>query len=139
MLKENLLKESEKIKEIFLNRKGSERYPNCEMGYIRADYNYHWWNTCFRVHKEHETEPLVKEFNDICNMFFDEFPDLRSVRKFCYDGNAEFISDDEYNVYLEMEHGLYWFRFILRIGDYNLYLHCYSKEAAAKEQEVEEE
>ena len=121
------------------DEKGEDRYPKCELCYVRA---YHdgkqWWNTVFSVHMELKTPELVKEIDDVYVAFQKAFPDLYDVREYV-EHEAERLDGDptEGNAYLELEHGCYWLRLITRKGDYNLYLHVLSK--AAMEGHAEED
>lgn len=103
-------------------------YPECELGYFRADYDgCRWWNTFWPVNGALRTEALVREFDGLMDQFRRGFPDLAALRRF-FRENGEPTSDPtEFNMYLEGEHGNYWFRVILRQGDYNLYLHAFSR------------
>lgn len=127
-IRENL-KNKCSFEKIFENRDG--QYPACELAYFRCDHDgYRWWTSCWPVNKELAYPDLITEFDSVHEAFIEEFPDLKTLRAYCFD-NAQFLSQDntECNLYLEGEHGLYWFRIILRKGDYNLYLHCFSKRA----------
>ena len=107
--------------------KDETRYPKSEVGYIRADYEDRWWNTVWPIHRQLETPELVREFDAVYAAFCREFPDFHAVCDFCRTSAEPTSSDTEYNAYLEGEHGVYWFRFITRYRDYNLYLHCLSR------------
>ena len=99
------------------------------MGYFRCDYSGdRWWNTVWPVDTTLETPELVHEFDQVLSDFREDFPSLDHAKRFCRE-HARRSEDDEYNLYLELEHGLYWFRFRFYRGDYNLYLYCYSKAA----------
>lgn len=111
--------------------KGEERYPKCELGYIRAYFKDGlWWNSVFPVNWELGTLELVQEADAVYEAFRKSFPDLKAVRDFV-EHDAEQMEGDptEGNAYLEMEHGCYVFRLITRKGDYNLYLHVLSNAA----------
>ena len=112
--------------------KGENGYPKSEMGYFRCDYDgYKWWNTVWPVNRELETPELIREFDSLYDSFRQMFPSREAMAIYCR-SHAEPTSDStEYNAYLELEHGFYWFRMITRKGDYNLYLHCISKAALA--------
>lgn len=107
------------------------RKPVCELGYFRCDNDGYWWhNTVWPVHWDISTPELIAEFDAVLDAFRRSFKDLAAMRKWCY-ANAGRCGgcDDEFNAYYEGTHGFYWFRMITRRGDYNLYLHCYSKAA----------
>lgn len=60
-------------------------------------------------------------------MFQKEFPDLTSLQRL-FRENGELTNEPiEFNMYLVGDHGSYWFRVILRLGDYDIYLHVFSK------------
>lgn len=109
------------------------RNPSSEMGYIRADNDgYKWWSRAFAVHKELETKELITELNSVFEDFIAEFPTMDELADFCLEKAGPTSDPDEFNAYLELEHGFYWFRMIIRTRDYNLYLHCISKAAMSK-------
>ena len=110
--------------------KGEDGYPKSEMGYFRCDYDgYKWWNTVWPINHELETPELIREFDSLYDSFRQVFPSREAMAIYCR-AQAEPTSDSsEYNAYLELEYGFYWFRMITRKGDYNLYLHCISKAA----------
>ena len=113
--------------------KGDERYPRCELCYIRAYHNGNqWWSSVFPIHWELKTSELAQEADAVYEAFKKAFPDLQAVRHYV-EHEAEQLDGDptEGNAYLEMEHGRYWLRLITRKGDYNLYLHVLSKAAMA--------
>ena len=104
-------------------------YPKSELGYIRADHDgYRWHNTCWSAHRDLGTDKLIAEFDAVYDAFTRSFKDLSAMAKWCGD-NAREVSYDEFNAYYVGEYGCYWLRMITRRRDYNLYLHCYSKEA----------
>lgn len=104
-----------------------KEYPKKEMGFLRCDFDgYRWWCTAWTAHKENESPELISELNEIYNVFIDEFPNLYTLSEFCFD-HAQSIGEEEYNMFLNGINGNFWFRFILRRGDYNLYLHTYRK------------
>ena len=105
-------------------------YPKAEMGYFRCDNTgERWHNTVWRIRTDIEDADLVAEFDNLKEEFFNEVPKLRDVSNLCYDKSYYAEDDDHYYLWLELEHGYYWFRMTPRKGDYNLYLHCVSKKA----------
>lgn len=114
--------------EIYEQRARAENsHPVKEFGYVRADYDgYRWWNTWFPINHGTETSEMIAELNSLYSEFIKHFSTLKYVCEFCRE-NAAKVGNDEYNMFLVGEHGKYWFRFILRQGDYNLYLHAYQK------------
>lgn len=103
--------------------------PKAEIGYFRADHDgSHWWNTVWPAyHKELETPELIDEFNTVYETFIETFPTLSDMKDYCLEYAEPTEDPTEFNAYLELKHGWYWLRLITR-RDYNLYLHCYSKE-----------
>ena len=117
-----------------------DRYPKCELGYIRAYIkDGAWWNTFFPVHWELQTPELVEEFEQVYAEFRREFLTLGALIRYV-EHEAEKTESDptEGNAYLELKHGLYWLRMITRKGDYNLYLTGLSR-AAYERQKAERE
>ena len=118
--------------------KGEERYPKCELCYIRAYIKGgQWWSSVFPIHWELKTAELVQEADAVYEAFKKAFPDLEAVCDYV-EHDAEPMEGDptEGNAYLEMEYGRYWLRMITRRGDYNLYLHVLSN--VAMEEAVDE-
>lgn len=104
--------------------------PVSELGYIRSDHDgSRWWNTVWHVHDAIGTPALIDEFDEVYDAFMRTFKDLHSMSKWCSANAGRTGSYDEYNAYYEGEFGFYWFRMITRRKDYNLYLHCYSRQA----------
>ncbi|MBR3741095.1 MAG: hypothetical protein IKN04_11690 [Clostridia bacterium] len=106
------------------------RKPVSELGYFRCDNDgYRWYNTVWPVHNNLYTAELGAEFDAVLDAFRRAFKDIPAMRKWC-SANAEKTDDPtEYNAYFIGDKGFYWFRMITRRGDYNLYLHCFSKRA----------
>ena len=105
-------------------------YPKAEVGYHRCDYDgYRWWSTAWPLHKELASPDIASELDTVRDAFFRSFKDLDAMRKWCV-SNAQRVGDGEYNAWYETPKALYKFRMITRRGDYNLYLHCFSKAAA---------
>jgi len=114
-------------------------YPVSEMGYFRCDNDGYWWhNTVWPVHQEISTPELMAEFDAVLDAFRRTFKDLSAMRSWCGKYAGRTGSYDEYNAYYEGDHGFYWFRMITRRGDYNLYLHCYSKAAMQSSEATQE-
>jgi len=106
------------------------RKPVSEMGYFRCDNDgYRWYNTVWPVHKDLYTQELGAEFDAVYDAFCRSFKDRQAMSKWCSANAGKTGAYDEYNAYYEGDHGFYWFRMITRRGDYNLYLHCFSKKA----------
>ena len=113
--------------------KGEYGRPKCELAYFRCDHDgYGWWNTVWPVNKDLESSELVAEFDSVLNAFYEAFPSREAMERFCMQNLEPVSNPTEYNAYLDLGGpGYYWLRMITRKGDYNLYLHCYSKKAAA--------
>jgi hypothetical protein len=108
--------------------------PKSELAYFRCDNDgYRWWNTVWHIHPELETPGLVKEFDGVYEAFTEAFPTLQEMTRFCMSKLDPLSDSTEYDAFLELEHGNYWLRMITRKGDYNLYLHCYAKDAEGLE------
>ena len=109
--------------------KGEDGRPKSEVGYFRCDNDgYKWWSTAWHINEDLETPELVEEFDGLCEAFFEAFPTLNSMAAFCQREFDPMSDPTEFNAYLELDHGCYWFRMITRPRDYNLYLYCYSKD-----------
>lgn len=109
---------------------GKNGYPNSELAYFRADYDgFRWWNTVWHINNDLYTKELGDEFDAVMDAFRRSFKDYDAMRKYCHAKAGRTGSYDEFNAYYEGATGYYWLRMITRRGDYNLYLHCYSKEA----------
>ena len=106
------------------------QYPDCELGYFRCDYDgYRWWNTVWPSHNELNTYELVKEFDSLYDEFLETFPTRDAMSAYCKTHAKPTSDATEFNAYVELEYGFYWLRMITRKGDYNLYLHGFSKAA----------
>ena len=118
--------------------KGGNGYPKCEWGYVRCDYDGNrWWNTVWPLNGALMTPELSKEFDKVYGTFVQAFPNREAMRKFCVERAERTEDETEFNAYMVLEHGFYWFRMITRKGDYNLYLHCLSRAAMATSQSEE--
>lgn len=110
--------------------------PRSELGYIRADHDgYRWWNTVWPVNKGLNDDDLIDEFDAVYNAFTEAFPSRTAMERYCMrELEPASTEGTEYNAYLDLDGpGFYWLRMITRKGDYNLYLHCYSKKAIQEE------
>lgn len=104
--------------------------PKTQVGYYRADYDGHqWWTQYFNIHDTLKTETLMKESRGILGDLLTGFPNLTEIKRFCKVGNAEKISDVEYNCYVNGTYGNYWIRFITLEKNYNIYCHILWKES----------
>ena len=112
-------------------------YPVSELGYFRCDHDgYAWHNTVWPLHQTILTDELAAEFDAVLSAFRRSFKDIRTMSAWCGRNAGRTGSYDEYNAYYEGDFGFYWFRMITRRGDYNLYLHCYSKAAMQSQQDI---
>ena len=121
---------SENIHPEVWSDKNSDGNVSSELGYLRADHDgYRWWNKFWPVNPSLLTVKLRDEFNMVYDSFRKAFKDREDMAAWCHKSAAPTADDTEFNAFLELEHGYYWFRLITRRGDYNLYLHCYSRKA----------
>lgn len=123
--------------QVFDNKdKAKDNRPESELAYFRCDYDgYRWWNTVWPVNKALETDDLIDEMDAVYDAFIAAFPTLASLRRYCKEHLITMGSTNtEYNAFLDLGGpGLYWLRLITREKDYNMYLHCYSKQAVEEE------
>ena len=123
--------------QVFDNKdKTKDNRPESELAYFRCDYDgYRWWNTVWPVNKALETDDLIDEMDAVYDAFIAAFPTLASLRRYCKEHLITMGSTNtEYNAFLDLGGpGLYWLRLITREKDYNMYLHCYSKQAVEEE------
>ena len=100
------------------------KYPANEIGYCRADHDgYRWWSKWFKVNGNAD-DP--SEIDTIFDEIQDNIKNLHILHEFAKVHCAD-ISNDESNGFLEGEQYDYWFRFIFRKGDYNMYMHVLKK------------
>lgn len=107
-------------------------YPTCELGYFRCDHDdYMWHKTLWVAHDELQTPELVAEFYALFDAFRRAFKDRADMAKWCRKNATTSGWDyaEKYSAYYEGEYGRYWFHMNPRRGDYNLYLHCFSRAA----------
>lgn len=106
-----------------------------KIGHIRADYDgYKWWNSVWPCHNELCTTEISQEINSVYERLIakDAFSTLIVMRNFCYMHPEAIVNEqlkDEYNFYYTGEHCYFWIRCITRSGEYNLYLHAFTKES----------
>ena len=131
-LKKRMVKEN-KHPEIWAET-DENSHPKSELGYFRCDCERRtsashgaWWNTVWLIHKELYTKELGDEMDEVYNSFKKTFGNLQDMSYWCEENAGRTSDNTEYNAFLDMLHGYYWLRIITRPGDYNLYLHCYSK------------
>ncbi len=96
------------------------------MGYIRGDHDgYRWWSTIFSNDRALENEERVQELDFLYRAFIRQIKGLTALAAFCKKYAEPTTDPTEYNAYCITQNGVYWFRFILRRGDYNVYLKAY--------------
>ena len=106
-----------------------------KIGHIRADYDgYKWWNSVWSCHDELCKPEISKEIDSVYERLISKeaFSTLLVMRDFCYAHSEAVVNEqlkDEYNFYYTGEHCYFWIRCITRSGDYNLYLHAFTKES----------
>ena len=103
-----------------------------KIGHIRADYDgCRWWNTIWPGNSQLATPPVTQEIDWVYDQLVSSnaFRDLAAMTAFCRKHPEAAVggSKDEYNFYYEGKHCIYWLRCITRRGDYNLYLHAFTK------------
>ena len=108
--------------------KAENGYAKSELAYFRADYDGNkWWSTVWPINRDLESTELVKEVDSLFADILNEFPDLKTMTSYCHTHFEDPWDKTVFDYYLELEYGFYWLKMITRKGDYNLYLHCFSK------------
>lgn len=112
-------------------KRDKQDFSKAEMGYFRCDYDgYRWQTSIWPVHKEIEEKDLIDEFDSVLAAFRETFPTLADLKKYCRKSLPTSNDPVVYDVYLDLDGpGYYWIRIRLIPHDYNLYLHCISKNA----------
>lgn len=106
----------------------SGKYPDAQIGHIRAYYNSDGWQgNYFPCREELWSKEFHRESQDIYRCLVTQFHNLESLRKFCKAHPTSSVSDYEYNFFMNGYVADYWFRFITREKDYNLYLKGFAK------------
>lgn len=106
-----------------------------KIGHIRADYDgFRWWNTVWHCNDNLCTPEIAKEIDTVYERLLskDAFFTLRAMQEFCYKRLGAAVNErtrDEYNFYYTGKYCYFWIRCITRSGDYNLYLHAFTKES----------
>ena len=106
-----------------------------KIGHIRGDYDgYKWWNSVWPCHDELCKPAIAEEIDSVYERLIsqDAFSTLSVMRGFCYTHPEAVVNEqlkDEYNFYYIGEHCYFWIRCITRSGEYNLYLHAFTKES----------
>lgn len=106
----------------------SGKYPDAQIGHIRAYYGSDGWQgSYFPCRGELWSKEFHRESQDIYRCLVTQFHNLESLRKFCKAHPSSAVSDYEYNFFMNGHVADYWFRFITREKDYNLYLKGFAK------------
>lgn len=107
----------------------SGKYPNAQIGHIRAYWNQDGWNgSYFPCRGNLWTKAFNRESQDIFRCLVTQFDNLERLRKFCKEHPASYVSEDEYDFFMNGRAADYWIRFITRENDYNLYLKGFAKD-----------
>ena len=124
----NVLTKEDPCPEVWKDR-SNHGYPESELGYFRCDHDgYKWWNTVWPLNDLVQSPELIEEFDRFKEQLLSSFPDLKALTSFCRSyADPASNSDTEFNMYASLDYGFYWIRMITRKGDYNMYIHCISK------------
>lgn len=111
--------------------------PKRKIGHIRADHDgWRWWYTYWPCHEELASAEAKLEAASVYNALIadDALPNLQALKQFCRSFPDAGVNgaDDEFNFYLTGDVCHYWLRFITRKGDYNMYLHFYTRDSMEK-------
>lgn len=111
--------------------------PKKKIAHIRADHDgWRWWCTYWPCHEELATAEAKDEAASVYNALIadDALSDLPTLKRFCrsFPEAAVNGTEDEFNFYLTGDICHYWLRLITRKGDYNLYLHFYTRDPMEK-------
>lgn len=130
------------LKDVLVRNDPRGNYELTEFHKMRYDYDgYKWWNTGTWTCSPSEMSnvlsfpgnALILECCDIDKRFRKTFGSLNEMTKWCRENAVptygDTICDDEFDAYIDGDKCVFWLHMITRKGDYNLYLHCYSKEA----------
>lgn len=118
--------------EVF-EKRNARGIPLSEVCYSRSDYTGRQWWTSWFVINDKEKEKYVPEIDGFMNALREmpEFSNLRTMRRASV--AAGLTSDPtEFNLFSETYNFYIWIRMILREGDYNLYVHYFSKDLVGK-------
>ena len=118
--------------EVF-EKRNARGIPLSEVCYSRSDYTGRQWWTSWFVINDKEKEKYVSEIDGFMNALrvMPEFANLRTMRRASV--AAGLTSDPtEFNLFSETYNFYIWIRMILREGDYNLYVHYFSKDLVGK-------
>lgn len=122
-----LLTKTCSFSDIFDDRNPENQYPQKEIMFVKADYfDHRWWPSDVYINNSDWPDGMKEEYTRLLEEFYTGFPTLAELSDFCKD-NAEYIGEDEYNLFLTTEIGNYWIRTRLIPGDKNLYFHAYAK------------
>lgn len=126
--------------EIWQNMNTPASRPECELSYLRAEYDGTRWSSSVNpVHRE----LFFHELNTECNALYEElrkaFPDDTAVRDYCLKHGDQClkapvetkISGKSFSFYIDLKWGYYWI--LMREGGTSneepcaIYVHCYRK------------
>ena len=108
------------------NFQGNIRIPR--LG-IRAYWNQDGWNgSYFPCRGNLWTKAFNWESQDIFRCLVTQFDNLERLRKFCKEHPESYVSEHEYDFFMNGCAADYWIRFITRENDYNLYLKGFAKD-----------
>lgn len=106
-------------------------HPSNEVGYCRADHDgYNWHNTWFRING---TKEDTAEMNVVYDEVYENILNLKMLRLYVeahcspIDGGRYSLETREWNGFLSGKTFDYFFHFILRTGDYNMYMYVLEK------------
>ena len=107
---------------------GSGKYPDAQIGHIRAYWSRDGWQgSYFPCRGDLWSKEFQRESQDIYRCLVTQFHNLESLRKFCKAHPSSSVRKDEYDFFMNGHVADYWFRFIMRENDYNLYLKGFTK------------
>lgn len=105
------------------------KHPANEIGFCRADHDgYRWWSKWFKVNGKAD---IPSEIDAIFDEIQDNIKNLYILSEFSR-VHCTHLSNDESSGFLKGEQYDYWFHFILRKGDYNMYMHVLEKEECGR-------
>ena len=106
----------------------SGEYPDAQIGHIRAYWNQNGWQgSYFPCRGKLWTKAFNRESQDIYRCLVTQLDNLEHLRQFCKEHPASYVSEYEYDFFMNGHVADYWFRFITRENDYNLYLKGFAK------------
>ena len=107
----------------------SGKYPDTQIGHIRAYWNQNGWQgSYFPCRGNLWSKAFNRESQDIYRCLVTQFDNLERLRKFCKEHPESYVSEHEYDFFMNGCAADYWIRFITRENDYNLYLKGFAKD-----------